>query len=110
MDKAEIIRWINYVISLLFFICYFYQTLYVFIPFIKKDKPHKETKLHRYAVLISARNEEAVIGHLIESIKGQDYPEELVSVFVVADNCRDRTAEEAVRAGAQVFEKRTHIC
>lgn len=109
MDKAEIIRWINYVISLLFFICYFYQTLYVLIPLIKRDRPHKETKLHRFAVLISARNEEAVIGHLIESINNQDYPKELVSVFVVADNCRDRTAEVAAKAGAQVFERFNYL-
>ena len=30
--------------------------------------------MHRFAVLIAARNEEAVIGKLIDSIKAQSYP------------------------------------
>lgn len=109
MDKIEMIRWINYIISLLFFICYSYQSLYVLIPLILKDKKHKPVKSHRFAVLISARNEEAVIGHLIESINNQDYPKELVDVFVVADNCTDKTAKAAKAAGAEVFERFDYI-
>ena len=49
--------------------------------------------MHKFAVMISARNEEYVIGALIDSIKKQNYPSELVTVFVVAENCTDSTAE-----------------
>ena len=99
------LRDINVVISVLFFLCYFYQLVYLVIPLVKKDKPHAPAALHRYAVLIAARNEEAVIGNLIESVKAQDYPRELVTVFVAADNCTDGTARAARRAGAVVYER-----
>ena len=43
----------------------------VIVSLMKKDKPHQETKAHRFAVLIAARNEETVINHLIDSINTQ---------------------------------------
>lgn len=61
--------------------------------------------MHRFAVLVAARNEEAVIGQLIESIQMQDYPSELVDVYVVADNCDDSTASVAREKGAFVYER-----
>ena len=48
---------------------------------------YKRQELHRYAAIISARNESAVIGRLIRTLKEQDYPSELLDVIVVADNC-----------------------
>ena len=58
---------------------------------------------HRIAVLIAARNEQSVIGNLIDSVKAQDYPTELVDVFVVADNCTDLTGSVAGAHGANVY-------
>ncbi len=69
----------------------------------RRFKPAK--KNHKYAILVAARNEEAVIGNLIESIRKQDYPAELVTVFVVADNCTDHTAEVARELGAICYER-----
>ncbi len=60
---------------------------------------------HKYAVLVAARNEEKVIGNLVESIRRQDYPTELVDIFVVADNCTDNTAEVAKKEGAICYER-----
>ena len=62
-------------------------------------------KQHRYAILISAKNEENVIAHLIHSILNQEYPKELIQVFVVADNCSDQTADVSRGAGATVYER-----
>lgn len=62
---------------------------------------------HRFAVLVFARNEERVIGHLLASLEQQDYPAEAFDVFVTADNCTDRTAEVARRHGAVVLERQT---
>ena len=59
--------------------------------------------LHRFAYLVSARNEELVIGELVRSVREQDYPEGLVDVYVVADNCTDATAAAAREAGARVY-------
>ena len=58
----------------------------------------------RFAVLVAARNEEAVIGHLVESILRQDYPPALRDVYVIPNNCTDDTAGAALAAGAQVIE------
>ena len=84
---------INFALGILLFICYGYQIFYVFVPFFRKHRRHKTPiKRNRLAVLISARNEELVIGNLLESINNQDYDKDLVKVFVVADNCTDNTA------------------
>lgn len=82
-----------------------YKIIYRIIGllFTRKFAPAK--KLHKYAVVIAARNEEAVIGNLLDSISRQDYPKELLTVFVVADNCTDKTAEIARRHGAVCYER-----
>ena len=99
----ETVEKANFIIGALFCILYFYQIIYIAVPFIKKDKPHKEEKLHRFAALISARNEETVIATLVDSIHHQDYPQELIDIYVIADNCDDNTAKAARDAGATVY-------
>lgn len=64
--------------------------------------PPTERRL-RFAVLVPARNEEACIGGIVESIRRQDYPPELVDVYVIPNNCTDRTADAARAAGAQIL-------
>jgi cellulose synthase/poly-beta-1,6-N-acetylglucosamine synthase-like glycosyltransferase len=59
----------------------------------------------RFALLVPAQNEEALIGRLVESLAAQDYPRDRVQVCVVADNCTDRTAERAAAAGARVYQR-----
>ncbi len=68
----------------------------------RKFKPAKA--YHKYGVIIPARNEEAVIKNLIDSIKAQDYPKEYITIFVVADNCTDNTAKIARENGAVCYE------
>ena len=96
---------INSFIGIAFTICYFYQILYIFVPFLRKDRSRGAGRRHRFAILISARNEANVIANLLESIKGQTYPQELLEVFVVADNCTDNTADIAASCGAHVFKR-----
>lgn len=83
----------------------FYQAVYIVVSLFCKPKAFPEGKPNRFAVLISARNEEKVIGYLLDSIAAQDYPNELFDVYVVADNCTDRTAEVARAHGANVVER-----
>ncbi len=102
----EFLSLFNFIIGILFFVCYTYQFAYIFVPFFKKDKPHKPTKAHRYAVLISARNEEKVLPQLLKSLQEQTYDMSLVTVFVVADNCTDATAKVASEFnGVKVYER-----
>ena len=93
------------VLSGLMFVLAFYQIIYIIVSLFCKPKKFPDGKPNRFAVLISARNESNVISQLIESIKKQDYPSELVDVYVVADNCTDNTAEVAKNCGATVFER-----
>ena len=60
---------------------------------------------NRYAVLISARNEEKVIGNLIGSIRDQTYPSNLIDIWLVADNCTDNTADVVRSLGCHVVER-----
>ena len=89
----------------LFFACYVYQFVYIPIAWLPRKKEALQAPMHRFAVLIAARNEEAVIGKLIDSIKAQSYPGRLVKIFVAADNCADATAEAARSHGAEVYER-----
>ena len=99
------ISFFNILVGVIFFVLYFYQFVYVIIPFVKKRKPHKREVIHNIGILISARNEEAVIGHLIDSIEAQDYPKGKLRIFVVADNCTDKTADICRGRGAIVYER-----
>ena len=94
----------NLVIGILFSICYLYQYVYMILAHVRKPKSFPETEArHRFAILSSARNEENVIGQLCDSIRAQDYPAELIDVYVIADNCTDATADIARAHGATVF-------
>ena len=97
---------LQFVLFVFFTAAYAYQIVYLVIGLIGKERRGKQdAKLHRYAAVISARNEEGVIGDLIRDLKAQNYPEKLLDVFVVADNCTDGTAAVAREAGAIVYER-----
>lgn len=110
--EGDIVDWrfalqlISGILGILLTACYFYQLVYLFLPFFHKPRPHKPEKLHRYAVLIAARNEEAVLPQLLWSINRQDYPASLVTTYVVADNCTDETARVAEEYGAVVYRRK----
>ncbi len=89
----------------IFIFLFLYQFVYLAVGLLRKLPRFQAKTEHRYAVLISAKNEERVIANLIQSILNQNYPRELIQVFVVADNCSDRTAEVSRMAGARVFER-----
>ncbi len=46
---------------------------------------------------------------MIKSIQAQNYPKELIDIFVIADNCTDDTAKVARDAGAYVFERNDKV-
>ncbi|HHX18378.1 MAG TPA: glycosyltransferase family 2 protein [Clostridium sp.] len=59
----------------------------------------------RFALIVAAHNEEKVITHIIDSLFKQNYPRNLFDVFVIADNCTDKTAEIAEKHGAIVYKR-----
>lgn len=102
----------NVVVIILNVVMYFfltftiYQVVYGLIAIFKKPKKvYRAEKNHKYGVLISARDEANVIGNLIDSIKNQNYPQDLLHIFVIADNCTDNTKDVAEEHGAEVVER-----
>ena len=57
----------------------------------------------RFDIVVPAHDEQEQIAGTVESLLAIDYPAVFFRVLVVADNCRDRTAERAAEAGAQVI-------
>ena len=107
MTTLELVKDLNLLVAILFTLLYFYQGAYVVVAFVRRRwrDSHQPAALHRYAVIVAARNEEAVIGELLESMQKQTYPSQLLDLYVVADNCTDRTAAVARKAGAFVYER-----
>jgi len=100
--EAKVVRNVIFsALGIFTFHIWFYRLVGLF--FTRKFKPTQNK--HKYAIVIAARNEESVIGNLLDSIAHQDYPKELLTVFVVADNCTDSTAQVARSKGAICYER-----
>ena len=99
--------WFSFAISAIFVLMYFHQVIYLIVSvFVHvKVKPNKEVTQHKIGIVIAARNETQVLPNLIKSIRANDYPQELVNIFVVADNCTDETAKLARDMGCVVVER-----
>ena len=101
---------LNLTLTLVFSLCCAYQLLYLVLPLVKKEKPlPPSAREHDFAVLICARNEEKVVGGLLDSLRRQTYPAEKLHVFVLADNCTDGTEAAARAGGAQVYVRRDAV-
>ena len=107
MNMIRMVEAFNLFLAVLFTLAYAYQLVYLFLGLIRRKhwKQPEAAQLHRYAAVISARNEAGVIGELIHTLKQQNYPTDLLDVYVVADNCTDDTAQVSRRAGAIVYER-----
>lgn len=103
MASMSFVDVFNFCVFVAFTVCYTYQIFYVLVVLVKRPKGVKAAQNHKFAVLIAARNEQMVISDLISSIRNQNYPQELIDIFVIADNCTDSTAQVAKNAGAQVY-------
>jgi 1,2-diacylglycerol 3-beta-glucosyltransferase len=58
-----------------------------------------------FRIVVPAHNEELGIGDTVKSLKQLDYPADKFDIVVVADNCKDATADRARAAGAHVLER-----
>lgn len=106
MDTLRIIAEIEKTLFYVTTFFWLYQIAICLCSFVKvKKKPKLIDKNHKFMAVIAARNEENVIANLVQSLKEQDYPSELLDVYVIADNCTDQTAKVAAEAGAIVLER-----
>ncbi|MBO6286936.1 MAG: glycosyltransferase family 2 protein [Bacilli bacterium] len=94
------------IVTLIFGILSAYRGVYLIIGLFAPARKYPSHLMDKkYAFVLSARNEEKVIANLIDSIRAQDYPQELIDIYVIADNCDkdDKTAEIAEKLGCHVM-------
>lgn len=91
---------------LLFFYLYHFVIFMISLVFPRTriDYSSHQCK-NRFVIIIPAHNEENVIYESVRSIMNLRYPRNLYDVFVIADNCNDKTAELAIKAGARVLKR-----
>ena len=91
----EIAFWLSLILKVftVYFACIAVFTLK------KRRRYPKAAPATRFAVVVAARNEEAVIGNLVESVLNQNYPAHLRDIYVVPNNCTDYREAAAVPAG-----------
>lgn len=90
-------------VAFLFYAGYYLITSIGIFKKRKKVTNNNDDKKNFFAVIVAARNEENVIGKLIDSLKKQSYPSEYFDIYVIVNNCTDNTAIEAKKAGAKVI-------
>ena len=83
----------------------------VAIPVIFKKRHKKNIKehFHYFEILIPARNEEHVIGNLINSLKKLNYDRSLYEITVVLNNSTDNTKEKVSSLGVNIYECKNKI-
>lgn len=79
-------------------------TLFAWFAAGQTAQPDQDPDTH-FVILIPAHNEEKLLPACLASLAALDYPPHLVTVYVVADNCTDATAEVARKLGAVVIER-----
>jgi 1,2-diacylglycerol 3-beta-glucosyltransferase len=82
-----------------------YLLLVTIAAYLFKKENKAANRMLKVGVLIPAHNEETGILRTIKSIQAGSHPAECTSIFIVADNCTDKTAEIAQNAGATVMER-----
>lgn len=81
----------------------------IVLIFISWQEPKRDYQMHKpkkkFLVFIPAHNEETVVAHIVENLLYKmRYPQELLKIYVIADNSTDNTAAIARNAGADVIE------
>ena len=107
MSILDAFRMFTNIVIQILTVIYAYQIVYILISVIKRKVTKlKDTDIQKkYAICISARNEEGVIGELLDGLNAMDYPKDHYDIYVVADNCTDQTAQVSKEHGATVFER-----
>ena len=90
---------------LIVFFTIYYFTLSFFGLFGRRPEEKIYDEQKTFAMIVCAHNEEQVIGQLVENLHLLNYSDQLYDIFVVADNCKDNTAQIARQAGAIVYER-----
>lgn len=88
-------------ITMLYGLYFIITDFLVFFP--NKHKIGSFKPKNKFGILVAARNEEAVIGDLVDSLKVMDYPKKLYDIYVLPNNCSDDTEGVALKHGANIL-------
>lgn len=99
------------VVEILSILMWFYDPLIYALSRIFPRKPKAALeptpgKINRFAIVVCARNEEKVIGLLIDSLHAMSYPRSKYDIIVVCDSCTDRTIDIAKEKGTIAMERK----
>lgn len=104
----QAIYYIFFTLTLFYGLYYSLTGLYGFLK-PKKFKIVPFEAKSKFAIVIAARNEEAVVGNLVRSVLDSNYPRELFEVYVAVNNTTDNTAKVAKEAGAIVIDVKEKV-
>ena len=86
------LNYVLYFISIFFAIYALYYGVTAIFAFAKPEAEKLvSNKKHKFAIIIAARNEEQVIGNLIDSLKKQNYDKDKYTINVIVNNSTDNT-------------------
>ena len=89
------------------FICfglyYFFMSIFGLLEKLNVKSCRGYLPEKKFAIFIPAYNEEEVIGNIVENLICLNYPKDLFDVYVIADNCTDKTVRIASDKGAKVL-------
>ncbi len=104
----QVIYYIFFSITLFYGLYYGFMGIFGFFkPKKFRIKPYLPQK--KFAVIIPARNEADVVGHLVTSILDSNYPRDLYEVYVAVNNTTDNSKEVAKKAGAKVIDVKVKV-
>lgn len=93
------------IINLVYIISFYYLAVSILGLLLRNRESRKIENKNRFAIVIAAHNEEKVISNSLNSLKNLNYDKEFYDIFVIADNCTDRTKEYSLAQGALVYER-----
>jgi len=99
----------TFVVSLSIAFVFFVLCASLYITFFAilgvSERPHfSASSAHtRFLVLIPAHNKGTGIGATLRSLQRANYPEDLIRIAVIADNCSDNTTEVARACGVETW-------
>jgi cellulose synthase/poly-beta-1,6-N-acetylglucosamine synthase-like glycosyltransferase len=87
-------------------LCLIYQYYLALASIDNPEVPYSPTRYRgRFAVVIPAHNEAAVLPKTLAQLQKQTYPSDMFDVHVVADHCTDGTTEVVRESGCVLHER-----
>ena len=100
------IKIIIIIFNILLFINPMHFGLFAILPFFKRNKKGNvnNKNQHKFLILIASRNEEKVLGNLIDSLNNQNYDKNKYKICVIPNNSTDNTKKIALDKNSLVIE------